>query len=544
MSVAVMSNTRNTFSGRLFILLCLLVFLIGGFVFFSTAISQSTIGDAPQIIASNPAAGNDSFRVAAPIQAGTGDQLLVWAASGAGPGQHSASEPGQLAFMDGTGVTEPITDVPQGASRVQVCGDNPTSPDGQVFAFYTGSDAGKLYVMKGASAPTPLADVNALVCTGGGTFRYSPNSARMAYIAYEPGAQQSEFPDGFLKVYGTADLAEQYTYENVTAFDINNDSVAFVSFFTNDKNEADEAAVIVWNGSAELEVATLNPTSEDCKFTSASIAILPDSKLLLVMGHRCTRGDTRTAWQLYSVDPSNRSATLAASDFQTGQFASFARTNNIYLSPDGARAYITIPDGITANTVGIKTISLADLSLTDSLDRLAVMATYSGGPNAFPRRSPDGRWLAMVVTSPSDENEVHIWNLADPSVAPIVVEAGSSGDTISAMEFTRDSSRLIMVAGGSGSANNSLIGVELSTGSDFRIARGRFGAGLTISPDSAEVAVIDWQVLEDPKEPPYANTVIVNIGSSEIATVFTGAEIVDGKVTNQQFVSPLAWAKR
>jgi len=540
MSVAVMSSTRKSFSTRLFLLLCLLIFLVGGFVFLTTTLNQ---GVAPAIVV-NPS--NNAFRsvAAAPVQAGTGDQLLVWTAPAAGPGQHTASAPGQLAFMDGTGASEPITDVPQGAWWVKACGDTPTSPDGQIFAFFMGGDSGKLYVMKGASSPTPLADVSALACTGGGTFRYSPNSARMAYIAYEPGAQQSEFADGFLKVYNTADWAEQYTYENVTAFDMNNDSVAFVSFFTNDKNEADEAAVIVWNGNAELEVATLNPTAEDCKFTSASIAILPDSKLLLVMGHRCTSGDTRTSWQLYSVDPSSRSATLAASDFQTGQFASFARTNSIYLSPDGARAYITIPDGVTANTVGIKTVSLADLSLTDSLDRLAVMPTYSGGKNAFPRRSPDGRWLAFVVTSPSDENEVQIWNLADPSVPPIVVEAGSSGDTISAMEFTRDSSRLIVVAGGSDSANNSLIGVELSTASDFRIARGRFGAGLAVSPDNSEVALIDWQVVEDPKEPPYANTVIVNIGSSEMATVFTGAEIVDGKVTNQNFVSPLTWVKR
>lgn len=537
MSVAVVTNSQKSVSGRLFLIVCIAVFLIGGVAF--ALITLPSTQAVPNAV--KPSGDAMRAAAAAPVQADASDKLLIWVGNGAAPGQHSASEPGQLAFMDGTGVTEPIMDIPPGTSRVEACSDTPTSPDGNTFAFFVGSDTGKIYLENGAGAPAPLVDVSALACLGNGTFRYSPDSTRLAFISYEPGAEQSEFADGFLKVYGTADAAEQYSYENVTAFDISNDRVAFVSFFTNDKNEADEAAIIVWNGTAELEVATLTPTAEDCKFTSASIAILPDGKLIAVMGHRCTSGDTRTAWQLYSIDPSNRSATLAASDFQAGQFASFARTNNIFLSPDGARAYITIPDGITANTVGIKMVTLADLSLNDTLDRQAIMPTYSGGSNAFPRRSPDGKWLAAVVTSPSNDNEVHIWNLADPSVAPIVLKAGSSGDTISSIAFTPDSARLILVSGGDSSANNSLIGVELSTGADFRITRGRFGRGLTISPNSSEVTVLDWQVLEDPKEPPYANLVAVKVDTSEVATLYEGADIVDGKVTNQTFAYPLAW---
>src|SRR5690606_12255402 len=101
---------------------------------------------------------------------------------------------------------------------------------------------------------------------------------------------------------------------------------------------------------------------EDCKFTSAQIAVGADGRYILVLGHRCTRGDTRTAWQLYSIDPSSRTATLAATEFQAGSFASFARTNQIFFSPDGSHAYFTVPDGITANTVAIKGVSVADMS--------------------------------------------------------------------------------------------------------------------------------------------------------------------------------------
>lgn len=532
MSLAAMStNRQNAFPKWSVILFTLLAVLSVLALILNLTFDSRADNAAPQAAA------------AAPLAADAGDQLTVWVGAGPAPGQHSASQPGQIVLMDGMGVFEPIIDVPPQTTRVQPCGDASVSPDGQHFAFFIGLEVGKLYLKKGADAPAVVDEVSALACLGSGTFRYSPDSARMAYIDYEPGAEQSEFADGFLKVVSTADLSQQFSYENVVAFDIRNDLAAFVSFFTNNKNEADEAAVMIWNGTGTLEVATLTPTGENCKFTSASVAVLPDNKLLLVMGHRCTRGDTRTAWQLYLVDPSNRSATLAASDFQAGQYASFARTNTIFLSPDGARAYFGVADGITANTAGLKMVTLADLALTDLIDRQVVMATYSGAANAFPRVSPDGKWLALVVTSPNNENKLQLWNMADPSIAPITISAGSRGDTISSMAFTPNSSRLFLVAGGSSAANNSLIGVELSNGTDFRVSRGRFGPGLTISPSGAEIAILDWQVLEDPKEPPYANLVVIGVDSGQTATLFTGAKIVDGKVTNQQFAFPMRWVR-
>jgi WD40 repeat protein len=535
----------------MWIILALLVLLVvAGVVVLPNLLNRGqAVATEPvnEVAISNETGGADSGAASAgllaPAFSDANDRLLVWLGNGAGPGDHSASEPGQLAFMDGLGAVTPLMDIPPQTTRVQPCSDAATSPDGQLFAFFVGLDAGTLYVMRGSDAPTALDDLSWLSCVGSGTFQYAPNSGRLAYIAYEPDAAQSEFADGFMHVVNTSDLTDIYTYENVTAFDISNDVVAFVSFFTNDKSEADEAAVIIWDGSAERELATLNPTSDECRFTSGQVEIAPDGKLILVLGQRCTSGDTRTSWQLYTVDPGTRSATLAASDFQDGLFASFARTNNLFLSPDGARAYFTIPDGIAAATVGIQAVGLSDMALTEVLDRQGTMATFSGAPNAFPRISPDGRWLAVVVTSLSNENALHIWNLTDPSIAPIIVEAGSSGDTVSSMTFTPDSNRVIAVTGGDNTANNSLIAIDLSSGSDFRISRGRFGRGLTISPNGSEVAIIDWQVLEDPREPPYANTIIVGVDSSAATTLFTGAEIIDGKVENQRFAAPLTWVR-
>ncbi|MBZ0286573.1 MAG: hypothetical protein K8I30_03090, partial [Anaerolineae bacterium] len=191
-------------------------------------------------------------------------------------------------------------------------------------------------------------------------------------------------------------------------------------------------------------------------------------------------------------------------------------------------------------------VGVADMSLADVVERQVVMPTFSGGANAFPQVSPDGKWLAAVVTSPNNQNVLNIYNLADPAVAPIVLEAGSAGDTISSFAFTNNSQRLIVVAGGDKSANNALIGVDLATGNNFRISRGRFGSSLAVSPDGSQVAVLDWTIPEDPKEPAYTSTVIINIDNSEKAELYTGMVLgADGKIDKEKltFIAPLVWKR-
>ncbi len=546
MAQMTLSEKRSSSSRRLLILaiLLLLIALLAGFFLFRPqlpAASTAADSDVPASASGREATTLNLQAAGAFALADANDRLLVWLAPGQNPGEQTA--PGQLVFVDGTGGTTSVIDVPAQTSTVMSCGDEASSPDGSHFAFYMGGAAGDLYMMSGIDAPVVIdADVQAMACVGGGTFQWASDSSRFGYIAFEPGAASSEFPDGFMHIYNTASMAEELSSDNVVAFDLAPTGVAYVSFFTNDRNEADEAAVLWWSGNAEVEVATMQP-EEDCFFTSAQVAIAADGKFLLIMGHRCRRGETRTQWQLYSVDPSARSATLASSDFQPGLFASFARTNNILFSKDGNTAFFTVPDGVTANTVAIATVNLSDMSITVPLERQAVFPTLSGGANAFPRISPDGSQLATVVTSTSNDNAVYVWNLADPAAAPVVFEAGSGGDTISSMGFTPDSARLIFVAGGDRGADNSLIGLDLASGNNFRIARGSFSQGMVISPMGTEIAIMDWQELEDPQEPSWLNLVAVNLDSSEVVTLFEGSEIVEGKVENMQFAYPLVWRR-
>jgi WD40 repeat protein len=538
MAQIALSEKQASSGRRLLILVVIILALLVGALLLRPPLTATESAVADHVSAANTL----NIRAAGPFAlADANDRLLVWLAPGQDPGEQTA--PGQLVFVDGTGGTTPVMDVPAPVSRVIPCGDEASSPDGNHFAFYMGGDAGSLYMMTGTNTPTLLDDdVQALACVGGGTFQWASDSSRFGYIAFEPGASNSEFPDGFMHIYNTASMTEELSADNVVAFDAAPTGVAYVSFFTNDRSEADEAAVFWWSGNAEVEVATLQP-DEDCRYTSAQIAIASDGQFLMVMGHRCRAGDTRTSWQLYTIDPSARSATLAASDFQPGLFASYARTNNILLSRDGSTAIFTVPDGVTANTAAIVAVNLADMEISVPLDRQAVFASLSGGANAFSRLSPDGSRLATVVTSPSNDNAVYVWNLAAPSAAPVIFEAGSTGDTISSMVFTPDSSRLILVAGGDSGADNSLVGLDLTSGSNFRIARGNFAQGMVVSPSGVEVALMDWQELEDPQEPSWLNLVAVNVDTSEVITLFEGAEIVDGHVENMQFAYPLVWRR-
>jgi hypothetical protein len=263
-----------------------------------------------------------------------------------------------------------------------------------------------------------------------------------------------------------------------------------------------------------------------------------------MLGHRCTSGDTRTSWQLHRVNVEERSTSMAASDFLTGQFASFAGTNQVTVLPGGNTALFLLPDGITANTAGLMTLNLGDSSTAEVIQNQAVYPTLSGGPNAFPSVSPDGRWLALVTTSPNNDNTLNVIDLNDPTAAPITVSAGSTGDVISSMAFSGDGQRLIFIAGSPDTgrnANNSLVALDLETGSDFRIKRGRFAPGLAVAPDGSAVVAMDYQVLEDEREPPYLNLVKINVDTSETVLLFEGAEIVDGKVTNPQFAVPISW---
>src|SRR5690606_30843960 len=198
-------------------------------------------------------------------------------------------------------------------------------------------------------------------------------------------------------------------------------------------------------------------------------------------------------------------------------------------------------DGVTAYTVAVAAVQLSDFTITVPVGRQAVFPNFSGTTNAYPRFSVDGRWLAMAVTSPNNENQVMVLDLSNPTVPPIALSAGSRGDLISGLNFTRDNRQLIYTAGGQGGADNALIALNLESGSERRVLRGHFDRDVVVAPDNNTAALLDWQRVEDPRQPTYMNLVLVNLNDSTVTTLFTGADVEDGRVNNVRTAIPLTW---
>jgi WD40 repeat protein len=537
---------RRADNRPVFALMLLGLLLVGGvMLFFMLRMTTPQTTERPLTGASQPEqqqpAAQSTAVLGTPIPEPQPALLLAWRGMGPGPGQQSAAEPGELVAVDASGASTSLLALPPQTSRVGLCGDGAVSPDGRVVAVYVGLDAGELYLFRGAAVPQKVDEVQALACLGGGTFQFAPDGGRFGYIAFEPDARQSEFPDGFLKIYNTADAASQFTYENVAAFDLTNSGTAFISFFTNDRGEADEAAVLLWDGASEREIATLQPTTEDCRFTSASVKAAADGQVIALLGQRCPREASQQSWQLFRINPVERSAVQIAANSAGGAFAAFARAAQVMLSPDGGQVIFTVPDGRTANTAALYRIGLADSEAVPVIQAGVVMPTYNGADQATPQLSPDGRWLAVVVTNTAGDAEIQVINLADAAAPAVTQSAGSAGDSVSLLRFSPDGSRVLAVIGGDAGANNALITLDLASGAADRLARGRFGAAAALSLDGLRLGLLDWQVVEDPNEPPYANTIILDVNSAAATPLYTGAEIIEGKVENQSFLAPLAW---
>lgn len=484
------------------------------------------------------------FVVEAQDSMAAGDQLLVWVGDGVAAGQHGASNPGELVFLDGAGTITPVMPVTAQASRVLPCGNMATSPDGNTFAFFMGSELGALYLMHGTNEPIVANDqMHALACAGNGTFMYSADSSRFAYIDYDDHVTNSNYRSGWLRIHNTADASEIVSFEAAATFDITESSAVYLRFFEDNLQLAVEAAIILWDGEFEREIATL--TAEDnCYYTSATPHFLPDGRIALVMGYRCTVGDGRTQWQFHMVDPESRSATLVASDFAPGQFSIASQTNNIFTSVDGSIIYFTVPDGLTNHTVAIATMNIDDASTNVVIENTAVMPRLRTSPYDMENPAPifaDDGWMIFVKNNANQEAILTAFDLNNPDLPPIELSAGERGDVISMMALTPDHSRVVYVAGRHSGGDNSLFAVDLATGVEFRINRGRYGRGL-LSPEGNLVAVENW-VIPGEDIDPFLTFTLVDVETSMETVLWEGGEVVDGELTNQQFIYPLSWRR-
>ena len=484
------------------------------------------------------------------------DKLLAWVGPGSVPGQQRPDAPGQVVYILPDGTLEPVLKLQPQTARVQPCGSTEaTSPDGEHFAFFVGinaggvRDRGTLYLINGtdANAQPVENELYGVTCIGAGLFEFSQDSTRLAYMDYPDGYNVARSPSARLFIKDTSTLETIAEYDNVAAFKMSETGAVFVSFFYNNEDEAVEVAFSTWDGVRDREIAALRAEeNNDCRYISASITDLPDGRMAAVLGYQCRIGVTSSQWQLYIIDPATRSATQLRSAVAPGAYFPFSGTNRIFASPDGTQLYFTLPDGISNRTVALNTIqTTGETTLRQIILQYAIMPTLSIAPydagNHAPVLSQDGRWLALVRNTPDNDASLIVLDLAAPQLPPITIPARSRGDTIGEMLFLPDSTRLYFVSGANRAGDNSLFELDLATGSDFRVDRGRFEQGV-LSPDAAQTALMNWQIVDD-DEPAFLNLTALNLTTGLQATLFEGAAVINEDVTDQRFVYPLSWRR-
>ena len=473
----------------------------------------------------------------------TGAKILAWVGAGQTPTPKPSANPGQLIFVSADGTVEPVMDLPANITHAFPCGGAAaTSPNGQYFAFFMGRDTGELHLMTGTQVPTMRLRerINMMSCAGNGTFAFSPDSSRLAFMDYPDDYNTASSTTARLVVEATGDGAELENFEETAAFTWYDIGIAYLTFFKSPQNEATEASISYWDGARDREIVA-RTADEGCYYTTASLGTLPDGRLTAVLSSRCERAG-RTMWQLYTIDLANRSMTVIGEGDTRGRYFPFARTNSLFIAPDGSSVFFTFPDGITNETVGLNVGALVSPGITSLFSNNGIMPRISKLPyeqgNHSSLLSPDGRLLALVRNNADNEASVMMIDLSAPDLPPIEISAGDRGNIVTELLFTPDSSKLIFVAGNETSAVYIL---DTITGANERLNRGRYAQGV-MSPDGTKVALINRETLSD-RQPPYDTLIVLDIIEGFETTVFIGGEVVDTRINNQQFIYPLAWRR-
>ncbi len=462
------------------------------------------------------------------------DQLLLWI-------KPQDSVAGQILLFNGNGEATPVLQTTGAMRRVHGCG-MVTSPNGQYYALYAGDDAkGTLFLLNGTG--TELINLHEglspIACVGR-NLQFSPDSTRIGYIAYNETAGSDPSPSGRLLVYDIAQNTLLQNQENVANFNLTNTGATWVNFFKGQLSRAVELAVQVWDGTTSREVSTLYADdANDCYYTTSSVYPVSGDRLSLVTGYKCGRGNLRHQWQTYLIDVATRGTTQLLQGDAGGAYFGFTRTTTVYAVGD--TLYFTAADGLDNNTSSLFATSTTSPALVEIVPRYGIMPSLTTRRNSALQLSPDGRFLAVVQNDPNNNATLYIVDMGAPNLPPITISAGTRGSVVERVIFAPDSQKLFFIAGGASPENNAAFTVDLLTGTSERIARGRFASG-AISPEGDKVALINHATFTE-REPAYPTISILNLADGGLTVLYTGAQIVDNRVTALQNISVLSWRR-
>jgi hypothetical protein len=476
-------------------------------------------------------------------------KVLTWIGEGRSPEDKSAGSVGELVYINTDGTSEKLLDIPANVEGIYPCGEGATSPDGQYFAFFVntpagGQDRGTLYQITESGQPAEVAAAHAMSCIGNGTFQYSPDSTRFAYIDYDELPSNGEYALGTLRLFDSESREEVVNFPDVGGFYLNDNTLELLQYYKSNQNIVDEIGVVVYENESSTEIATLFAEPE-CRFSSAQLTPAND-QLVIFTGHRCS--GRATSWQLYTVNPDGTNFTLAVSNTLGSPFANNARTNTQLPSADGETLIFTTPDGLSSNTVSVNSIPMTSLAVegvNTLITRGAVMPrynsrTFSLPENAFPRYSANRRWWAAAVADGS-RRSVNIIDLNNPTAPPV---ASTTSDNILSLNFHPESTELYYVAGEREGEANTLAKINLESGEVTTIATGAYGGGV-MSPDGAALALMMWQDGTDSRTTRYQTLAVVDPSDGSVTeTLFEGIVYNESdELRARRFAYPLAFRR-
>jgi hypothetical protein len=465
-----------------------------------------------------------------------GQRLLVWAQPVDGGG-------GELLLL-GSGEPQTVLPLSSSASDVSPCGVRATSPDGRFVAFsVTDGRTTNLYQMTDASPRLSILsnNINTMTCVVG--VQYDPDSARVGYLMWASPAANAIVPAARLLIHNTETLALVGNFENVSDFTMTSEGASFVTMFRNAQNEYVEVGVNVWDGISTREVTTLvSNQSSGCVYTSASLDHITATQLAVTVGFRCRRGMTTTQYQIYSVDLETRIATLLLQGQTKTQFIPNARTNRVIVAPNEQTVFQLLPDNLRTDSGVLVEMQLAAPAERVLLPGAIQMPQANRTPtNGLPTTSPDGRWLGLVVNDANNNATLYAYDLNAAAIPPIFVPSSSRGDRFTGLQFTADSNTLVYLAGTP--QVNAVFAINLTTGVNNRLARGRFNLdALALSPFTPTVALVDSRTLSD-AQPRYDALVMVDLNTGAVTDLLVGANLSDNRVRDRLALVPIAWRK-
>lgn len=480
-------------------------------------------------------------------------KVLTWMGEGRSPENRASNSVGELVYISADGTEEKVLDVPANAAGVYACGSNATSPDGRHFVFFVnipegGRDGGVLYQVTGAGQPVEIGAAHAYSCLGNGTFQYSPDGTRFAYINYDELPANSAYTSGTLRILETETRREIVTFPDVSAFELGNSSAILLQYYFDTENTptrnddlVDEIAVITWDGSTSREIATLF-ADVNCRFATSQVASAGD-RLTALVGQRCNRSE----WQLYTLHRDGTGLEVALTAPTGGQYALNTRTNTLFTTPNASRLIFTAPDGSETDRVQVFTVPTLNIveesALESVIQRGAVMPRYNARTfnlpdNAFPKYSDDRRWWATVVMEGS-RPAVNVIDLSASAITPIV---GTGSGAVLSLVFSPDNTALYYVSGQYERLENTLTRLDLDSGEATIIATGAYGAGV-LSSDESTFAMVMWAEGTDSRASLYQTLALVNSADGSVtATLFEGITYnANDELGSRQFAYPLAF---